>query len=109
VALTQIQWALHTGQLQLAPAAAELVQGLASLPLQPAGWEPAELGWALAEDDKPHQRDTHGATFDYMLESQRFAQGGFGEVWRAERRTEHRGALLFTVQLWKARLRVCLQ
>ncbi|KAK9917046.1 hypothetical protein WJX75_000279 [Coccomyxa subellipsoidea] len=91
VALTQIQWALHTGQLQLAPAAAELVQGLASLPLQPAGWEPAELGWALAEDDKPHQRDTHGATFDYMLESQRFAQGGFGEVWRAERRTEHRG------------------
>lgn len=84
------------------------MQGLASLPLQPAGWEPAELGWALAEDDKPHQRDTQGATFDYMLESQRFAQGGFGEVWRAELRTEHRGALLFTVQLRKARLRVCL-
>ncbi len=91
-AATQIRWALHTGQLQLAPAAAELVQGLASLPLQPAGSEQsAEMGWVLAEDERPNQGSGMGATHDYMLEPQRFAQGGFGEVWRAELRTDHKG------------------
>ena len=91
-AATQIRWALHTGQLQLAPAAAELLQGLASLPLQPTGWEPEELGWAL--DERQHEGRSGSATFDYMLEPQRFAQGGFGEVWRAELRTDHGGAYL---------------
>lgn len=90
----QIRWALHTGQLQLAPAAADLVQGLASLPLQLAGWEAPEQRWPLAEEKKPHLDSGMGPTLDYMLESQRFAQGGFGEVWRAELRRDREGASL---------------
>lgn len=88
----QIRWALHTGQLQLAPAAADLVQSLASVPLQPAGWEAAGQHWPLAEERKPDVGSGVGATLDYMLESQRFAQGGFGEVWRAELQRDREGA-----------------
>ncbi len=90
----QIRWALHPEQLQLAPAAADLVQGLASLPLQLAGWEAPEQRWPLAEEEKPHLDSGTGATLDYMLESQRFAQGGFGEVWRAELRRDREGAFI---------------
>lgn len=85
---------IYTGQLQLMPAAEDLVQSLASLPLQLAGWEAAEQGLALADADRPAgPSGTMGTTLHYMLEAQQFAQGGFGEVWRAEHRADQRGGL----------------
>lgn len=100
----QVCWNLHAEQLQLGPSASQMVQLLASVPLlQPEEASPlaAAAGdwggsvsavaqslyssWAgMLERSRPGSR-VGGGSGGYSLDAQ-FAQGAFGEVWRAERR-----------------------
>jgi hypothetical protein len=89
-------WALHNEQLQLPPTSTEWLEKLASLPLQLAEREEDE-GATLATSslerlfDSVAQEEPDQATPGYTAHSQPFAQGGFGEVWRAERHTNPNG------------------
>jgi hypothetical protein len=98
----EVCWNPHAEQLQLGPSASQIVQLLASVPLlQPeqaplAGAALSDWGgsvsavaqslyhsWAgLLERGRPGSKIGGGR---YSLDAQ-FAQGAFGEVWRAERR-----------------------
>ena len=87
-------------QLQLGPSASQMVQRIASVPLvQQAGGTPQDGGkgygvlviaqtlfstWASALGAL-ELGSGGGAGLEYTLDAQ-FAQGGFGEVWRAERK-----------------------
>ena len=84
--LPGICWALHNEQLQLPPASTELLQGLASLPRQLEDVKQPALP-TLQPSQSVNQRpagEDPGATPGYKAESQPFAKGGFGEVWRAD-------------------------
>ena len=120
-------WNVHAEQLQLGPSASQMVQLLASVPLlQPEQASPlaaaaAASDWggsmlAVAESlysswagllERSRPGASIGGKGGYSLDAQ-FAQGAFGEVWRAERRPAAGGeALLCQPACRKKSLHVC--